>query len=152
MMPQTIGGSKQMSDEDEIWVDASQPATLIDGDKPMHCPTPYEAKMAWDRLPTDRKAAAKIKCHKRVFTPDEIDRLYNAGPYEAELLDALDTTVHDSDRMNGPDDDEAGVQALEWAKSHKIDREVKLSLKQGSSRGILHVDISLSSTENGNDR
>jgi hypothetical protein len=132
-----------MSNEEKIWVDVVQPAMLIDGEKLVHCHTLGEAKMAWDRLPDDRKAAAKISSHNRVFAADELDRLYDGGPYEAQLIDAVDASIHDSKRMDGPDDDAAKAQARDWAMSHKIGKMAKLSLKQGSSRGILHEDIFL---------
>ena len=43
-----------MGDDENIFVDANQPATLHDG--PVHTdrPTLQEAKIAWDRLPPER--------------------------------------------------------------------------------------------------
>jgi hypothetical protein len=62
-----------MSSEDKIYVDASQPATLIDGDKSIECPTLGEAVVALDHLPEPRQSAATIKIGGRVFTASEID-------------------------------------------------------------------------------
>jgi hypothetical protein len=67
-----------MSGEHKIYVDANQPATLIDGDNSVNCYTLGEAITAHDNLPDDRKSAAKIRCGDRVFTSDEIDRLYHS--------------------------------------------------------------------------
>ena len=75
MMPQTIG--KQMGNEDKIYADASQPATLIDGDILIDCPTLGDAVVALDNLPEPRKSAATIKVKDRVFTASEIDRLHH---------------------------------------------------------------------------
>jgi len=61
-------------EEDKIYADASQPATLIDGDNSIDCPTLGEAVVALDRLPADRQSAAMIKVKDRVFTAAEIDR------------------------------------------------------------------------------
>jgi hypothetical protein len=132
-----------MNSKDKIWVDGNQPAALIDGSTETNCATLGEAKSAWERLPPDRKNTAKIKCRKRVFTPDEIERLSDGGPYEAELVDSIDKSVHDSSRMDGPDDEEAKAQAREWAMSHKANRKAKLSLKRGGI-GILYEDSDLS--------
>jgi len=42
-------------DKDKIYADASQPATLIDGDNSIDCPTLGEAVIALDHLPADRQ-------------------------------------------------------------------------------------------------
>ena len=66
-----------MSSEDKIYVDANQPATLIDGDKSIDCLTLGEAVIALDHLPEPRKSAATIKVGDRVYTAAEIDRLHH---------------------------------------------------------------------------
>ena len=65
------------SDKDKIYADATQPATLIDGDNSIGCPTLGEAVVALDRLPADRQSAAMIKVVDRVFTAAEVDRLHH---------------------------------------------------------------------------
>ena len=65
------------SQVDKIYIDARQPATLMDGDKSMDCYTLGEAVIAYDNLPEPRKSAATIKCGGRVFTAAEIDRLHH---------------------------------------------------------------------------
>ena len=64
-------------EEDKIYADASQPATLIDGDILIDCPTLGDAVVALDNLPEPRKIAATIKVKDRVFTASEIDRLHH---------------------------------------------------------------------------
>jgi hypothetical protein len=66
-----------MSGEDKIYADTSQPATLIDGDILIDCPTLGDAVVALDNLPEPRKIAATIKVKDRVFTASEIDRLHH---------------------------------------------------------------------------
>jgi hypothetical protein len=66
-----------MSGEDKIYTDASQPATLIDGDILIDCPTLGDAVVALDNLPEPRKIAATIKVKDRVFTASKIDRLHH---------------------------------------------------------------------------
>ena len=63
--------------EDKIYADASQPATLIDGDVTIDCPTLGDAVVALDNLPEPRKSAAIIKVGDRIFTAAEIDRLHH---------------------------------------------------------------------------
>jgi hypothetical protein len=46
------------SQKDKIYIDARQPATLIDGDKSIDCSTLGEAVIAYDNLPEPRKSAA----------------------------------------------------------------------------------------------
>ena len=65
------------SDRDKIYADVSQPATLIDGDKSIDCPTLGEAVVALDNLPADRQSAAMIKIKDRIFTAAEVDRLHH---------------------------------------------------------------------------
>jgi hypothetical protein len=64
-------------DKDKIYADASQPATLIDGDISIDCPTLGEAVVALDNLPADRQSAAIIKIKERIFTAAEVDRLHH---------------------------------------------------------------------------
>jgi hypothetical protein len=67
-----------MSDgQGKIYADVSQPATLIDGDKWIDCPTLGEAVVALDNLPADRQIGAKITVGDRVFSAAEIDRLHH---------------------------------------------------------------------------
>jgi hypothetical protein len=60
-------------EEDKIYADTSQPATLIDGD--ILSPTLGDAVVALDKEP--RKNVATIKVKDRVFTVSEIDRLHH---------------------------------------------------------------------------
>lgn len=72
-----------MSEEAEkIYVDAAEPAILVEGDKSTRCPTLAEAVMAWHRLPSSQKAGATIKAAGRLYTSSEIDRLHY-GPKPA---------------------------------------------------------------------
>jgi hypothetical protein len=64
-------------EEDKIYADASQPATLIDGEILIDCPTLGDAVVALDNLPEPRKNVATIKVKDRVFTASEIDRLHH---------------------------------------------------------------------------
>ena len=66
-----------MDNEDKLYADESQPATLIDGDKSIECLTLGEAVIARDHLPELRKSAATIKVGPRVCAAAEIDRLHN---------------------------------------------------------------------------
>ena len=61
-------------EEDKIYADVSQPATLIDGEKSIDCPTLGEAVVALDHLPADRQSAAMIKVGDRVFTAADFNR------------------------------------------------------------------------------
>jgi hypothetical protein len=61
----------------KIWVDVNDPATLIDGDNSVEYLTLGAAVVARDNLPADRINGAKIKCGARIFTADEIERLYH---------------------------------------------------------------------------
>ena len=71
------------SDRDKIYADVSQPATLIDGDILIDCPTLGDAVVALDNLPETRKSAATIKVKDRIFTASEIDRLHHRKPRSA---------------------------------------------------------------------
>jgi hypothetical protein len=44
------------SQKDKIYIDARQPATLMDGDKSIGCSTLGEAVIAYDNLPEARKS------------------------------------------------------------------------------------------------
>jgi len=64
-------------DKDKIYADASQPATLIDGNVSIDYRTLGEAVVALDNLPADRQSAAMIKVKDRIFTAAEVDRLHH---------------------------------------------------------------------------
>jgi hypothetical protein len=66
-----------MSDDDKIYVDAEQPATLNDGARKLtDYRTLQEAVMAWHRLPPGQTKKATIKVFDGpVFTAAEIVRL-----------------------------------------------------------------------------
>jgi len=53
--------------QEQIYADASQPATLLDGDRTEHCCTLGESVIAKENLPADRKRAAKIRCGSKAF-------------------------------------------------------------------------------------
>jgi hypothetical protein len=75
-------------DEDKIYADTSQPATLIEGDISIDCPTMGDAVVALDRLPETRKSAATIKVKDRVVTASEIDRLHHRKTLRLNALRA----------------------------------------------------------------
>jgi hypothetical protein len=62
--------------DEKIYVDASQPASLLDGAALTSGPTLQEAVIAWHRLPRERQRTATIRTAANVFTAQEIDRLY----------------------------------------------------------------------------
>jgi hypothetical protein len=64
-------------EESKIYADVSQPATLIDGDILIDCPTLGDAVVALDNLPEQRKSVATITVKDRVFTASDIDRLHH---------------------------------------------------------------------------
>ena len=70
-------GQHMSGDKDKIYADASQPATLIDGNILIDYQTLGDAVVALDNLPEPRKSAATIKVKDRVFTASEIDRLHH---------------------------------------------------------------------------
>jgi hypothetical protein len=67
-----------MSDDDKIYVDAGQPATLNNGaGKLTDYPTLQEAVMAWHRLPPEQTKRATIKViGGPVYNAAEIVRLH----------------------------------------------------------------------------
>ena len=69
---------------EKIYVDASQPASLLDGPNLTDCPTLQEAVIAWRRLPSERQRTARIRAAANVFTAEEIDRLYSGPEPEGE--------------------------------------------------------------------
>ena len=73
-----------MSDDYKIYVDASQPATLNNGDGALtDCATLQEAVLAWHRLAPQQKIRATVKViGGPVYTAHEIDRLHY-GPRPA---------------------------------------------------------------------
>jgi hypothetical protein len=68
-----------MREEDKIYVDQGEPATLyVDGRDPIDCPTLRAAKLAWNRLsPAMQKTATIRVAGGRVYGPGEIDRLHH---------------------------------------------------------------------------
>jgi hypothetical protein len=67
-----------MSEDEEIYVDAAQPATLHDGAVHTDCPTLQEAVIAWHRLPPVRQQTATISSKGNVYTAHQINRLHYA--------------------------------------------------------------------------
>ncbi len=67
-----------MSDDDKLYVDAGQPATLNNGaGKQTDCRTLQEPVLAWHRLAPEQKIRATVKMiGGRVYTASEIDRLH----------------------------------------------------------------------------
>ena len=63
--------------DEKIYVDASQPASLLDGAAVTDCPTLQEAIIAWRHLPKERQRTATIRTAANVFTVQEIERLYH---------------------------------------------------------------------------
>ena len=71
-----------MSEDDKIYVDAGQPATLNNGTgKLTDYRTLQEAVMAWHRLPPEQTKRATIMIGGPVYAAAEIVRLhYGPGP------------------------------------------------------------------------
>jgi hypothetical protein len=72
-----------VNDDYKIYVDASQPATLNNGDGALtDCATLQEAVLAWHRLAPQQKMRATVKViGGPVYTAHEIDRLqYGPSP------------------------------------------------------------------------
>jgi len=68
-----------MTDDDAIYVDASQPATLRYPGGSVDCPTLQEAVIARNNLPSKDRNQATIKVNIAdgpVYTAQEIDRLH----------------------------------------------------------------------------
>ena len=67
-----------MSNDDKIYVDAAQPATLNNGaGRLAEYPTLQEAAMAWHRLPPEQTKRATIKAiGGPVYTATEIGRFH----------------------------------------------------------------------------
>ncbi len=70
------GAKIRMSDNENIYVDAGQPATLLDGTTVTDCPTLQEAVIAWHHLSPELQTAATIRTAANVFTAQEINRLH----------------------------------------------------------------------------
>ena len=68
----------ELTDDQKLYVDAAQPATLNNGaDKLTDHPTLQEAVMAWHRLPPEQTKRATIKVFGGpVYTASEIVRLH----------------------------------------------------------------------------
>jgi hypothetical protein len=62
-------------DEDAIYIDARQPATLHFAGKTLDCPTLREAVIAWHKLPVQDQEEATIRTSGAVYTADDISRL-----------------------------------------------------------------------------
>ena len=73
----THGILEDHKSDGKIYADVSQPATLIDGDTSIDCPTLGEAVVALDHLPADRHSTAMIKVGDRIFSAAEVDRLHH---------------------------------------------------------------------------
>jgi hypothetical protein len=132
---------RQMSTEDKIWTDGNAPATLIDGDKSTDFYTLGEAVIAWAHLPEPRKSAATIKSGSRVFVAAEIDRLHHKPDqaneeYLAELVGVETGNVYGGGPhvFRASNDEEAEVQADEWASRQTFDEPVQMTLTQGYKR------------------
>jgi hypothetical protein len=67
-----------VSDNEKIYVDAGQPATLNNGGGVLDdCPTLQEAVIAWHRLPPEQKERATIKViGGPVYNAGEIEHLH----------------------------------------------------------------------------
>ena len=67
-----------MSNDEKIYVDAAQPATLNNGGGVLNdCPTLQEAVIAWHRLPPEQKERATIKViGGPVYNAGEIEHLH----------------------------------------------------------------------------
>jgi hypothetical protein len=59
-----------------LYVDASRAAQLEYGAHTVNCPTLQEAKIAWDKLPAERKEVAVITSARHKYTASEIDRFH----------------------------------------------------------------------------
>jgi hypothetical protein len=70
-----------MSNE-PIYVDPARSAVLKDGAHSTNCPTLGEAKIAYDKLPPERKERAVIVYLDRAYSADEIER-FHYGPKPA---------------------------------------------------------------------
>ena len=66
-----------MSDDDKIYVDASQPAILLYAGRSIDCLTLQEAVMEWHRLPANDRTHAMIRVRGgTIYAAREIDRLH----------------------------------------------------------------------------
>ena len=67
-----------MSDDEKIYVDARQPATLNNGAGVLtDCPTLQEAVLAWRKLAPEQKKKATVKVFGGpVYNAAEIERLH----------------------------------------------------------------------------
>ena len=78
-----------MSNTDNIYTDAGQPATLRHSGRSVDCFTLQEAVLDWMRLPDQVREQATIRVHDgRVYTAREIDLLHIAPtPYTSMVKD-----------------------------------------------------------------
>ena len=77
MYDDVIVGGPMSGEIGKIYIDARQPATLMDRGKSLEFATLGGAVTAWHNLPEAQKSAATIRCGGRVFTGAEIDRLHH---------------------------------------------------------------------------
>jgi hypothetical protein len=69
-----------MSEDDKIFVDASQSAALLHSGRVVDCPTLQEAVLAFYRLPSEEQAGATIRVRGgAVYTAREIANLHYAA-------------------------------------------------------------------------
>jgi hypothetical protein len=68
-----------MADDENIYVDAGEPALLHDGSVHTEYHTVADAKTAWDRLPPARRRSATIEANRHVYKERQINRLH-CGP------------------------------------------------------------------------
>lgn len=59
-----------------LYVDASRAAQLEYGAHTVNCPTLQEAKIAWDKLPAERKEVAVITSARHKYSAGEINRFH----------------------------------------------------------------------------
>jgi hypothetical protein len=91
---------------EKIYVDISQPATLLCGTKLIDCPTLGEAVLAFDRLPEGDREQATIKVNTlggATYTAEEIDRLHVAPKKKDARDEARRTTANVAKHRARPD-------------------------------------------------
>jgi hypothetical protein len=116
-----------MADEENIYVDASRPATLHDGLFHTDIPTLQEAVIAWHRLPPVRQQSATISAGGQLYTAQQINRLhYGPKPTAAEAAEPpVDiapnfsagrlTMAHGANDVSAPSTPVAGTAPTETA-------------------------------------
>ena len=96
-----------MVDNENIYVDAGQPATLHDRQVHTDLPTLQEAVIAWHRLPPERQRTATISAGAEVYTAQEINRLHY-GPKPSEPVSPLESAT-----VSVPPHPQAGTASAE---------------------------------------